>query len=625
MLEPHGENIILVVNDTPDQLELMRIVLCKAGYRVETAADGREALESARRARPDLIISDVTMPVMDGIELCRAVRRDEELSRTPILLVSALRYDTSSVVEGLRSGADDYLEAPYDAMHLVAKVARLIERARMEAHYREIVEGASDIIYTCDAENRLTSINKAGANFFGRDHLSLVGMPADELFKTNGHQPAIAESAAGESARSIYHARNVRDELRYFEAVTTPMNDAPNHAAGTRSTARDITERMQAEGQREQLQAYAVQTALEWRLTFNAIKFPVLIVDFAGKVRRLNLTAREVAGIGFKEIMGRTVETIGACQPWQEAAELVKLIKRSRQTENCQVRDETDGKTWDITGNLVLGFGADEESVILIARDITRRVELEASVRQSEMMSVMGALVAGVAHEVRNPLFGMSSVLDAFEMRFGNRSEYQRYTGILRDQLNRLNELMEELLEYGKPYKEEFFRGAMEDVLAHSIRSCKSLAESSNVNIVTNIDGDLPSVMMERRRLPKVFMNIIENAIRHSPAEAEVAVSVKKICKDDQTWIDCTVQDSGPGFKAEDLPRIFEPFFTRRRGGTGLGLSIVQRIVEEHKGVITVGNRPEGGASVTVSLPAAAAALSKAAEATGGEKQDSAC
>ncbi|MEJ7575679.1 MAG: PAS domain S-box protein [Pyrinomonadaceae bacterium] len=625
MLELHGENIILVVNDTPDQLELMRIVLCKAGYRVETAADGREGLKSAQRERPDLIISDVMMPVMCGIELCRAVRRDDELTRTPILLVSALRYDTSSVVEGLRSGADDYLETPYDAMHLIAKVARLIERARMEAHYREIVEGASDIIYTCDAENRLISINKAGANLFGREQSSLIGVRVSELFEANGYKQSNGELKSGEPVRSIYHARNARGELRYFEAVTTPMHDAQNHATGTRSAARDITDRKQAEEQRAQLQAYAVQTALEWRLTFNAIKFPVLIVDFAGKVRRLNLAARELAGIGFKEIMGRAVETIGICQPWQESAELVKLIRKSRQTQNCQVRDEADGKSWDITGNLVPGFGDDEESVILIARDITWRVELETSMRQSEMMSVMGSLVAGVAHEVRNPLFGMSSVLDAFEVRFGNRVEYQRYTGILRDQLNRLNELMEELLEYGKPYKEEFFRGAIEDVLAHSIRSCKSLAERSNVNIVSSIDGDLTPVMMERRRLPKVFMNVIENAIRHSPAEAEVAVCVKKICKENLMWIDCTVQDSGPGFKAEDLPRIFEPFFTRRRGGTGLGLSIVQRIVEEHKGMIAVGNRPEGGAFVTVSLPAAAAVVATKGEVLGGEKQDSAC
>ena len=90
-----------------------------------------------------------------------------------------------------------------------------------------------------------------------------------------------------------------------------------------------------------------------------------------------------------------------------------------------------------------------------IAQDISKRAELEASLRQSEMMSLLGSLVAGVAHEVRNPLFGISSILDAFETRFSDRTEYLRYTNVLRDEIGRLTVLMEELLEYGKPFRGE--------------------------------------------------------------------------------------------------------------------------------------------------------------------------
>src|SRR5258708_3943269 len=115
------------------------------------------------------------MPRADGIELCRRIRGDSELRSTPILLVSAHRKDAQSAVEGLEAGADDYLEAPYDPMHLIAKVARLIERARLEEHYREIVEQASDIIYTHDLDGRLTSINAAGAAFLRSTPENLMG------------------------------------------------------------------------------------------------------------------------------------------------------------------------------------------------------------------------------------------------------------------------------------------------------------------------------------------------------------------------------------------------------------------------------------------------------------------
>ncbi len=108
---------------------------------------------------------------------------------------------------------------------------------------------------------------------------------------------------------------------------------------------------------------------------------------------------------------------------------------------------------------------------------------------------------------------------------------------------------------------------------------------------------------MDRRRLTQVFQNLLDNAVRHAPPQSAVIVEAELMRVDGERWIDCRVRDAGPGFRPEDLPRIFEPFFTRRRGGTGLGLSIVQRIVEDHGGRIGAGNRAEGGAVVTVRLP----------------------
>lgn len=161
------KDTILLINDSPDQQELMSTLLSMAGYRIQTAGDGREGLDVARQERPSLVISDVVMPRGDGIELCRAIRAEGGLHSTPILLLSAERVDTKSAVEGLEAGADDYLEVPFDPMRLVAKVARLVERSRSEAALREseerfrvLVEGVRDYaIFMLDTEGRATSWN----------------------------------------------------------------------------------------------------------------------------------------------------------------------------------------------------------------------------------------------------------------------------------------------------------------------------------------------------------------------------------------------------------------------------------------------------------------------------------
>jgi diguanylate cyclase (GGDEF)-like protein/PAS domain S-box-containing protein len=174
-----GDTTVLVVDDTPDRLDFMGVLLRQAGYRVLTSGDGAEGLEVARRERPLLIISDVMMPRVSGIELCRRLRADAELSSVSILLVSAMRRDDASAVEGLRAGADDYLEAPFDPMRLVAKTARLVERARLEAVLRESEEryalaarGANDGLWDWDLRNDEV--------YYSARWKEMLGLSADE-------------------------------------------------------------------------------------------------------------------------------------------------------------------------------------------------------------------------------------------------------------------------------------------------------------------------------------------------------------------------------------------------------------------------------------------------------------
>src|SRR5215213_5756950 len=190
---------VLAVNDEPKVLELLTVLLEHEGYKVLTAAGGQRALELAAAAEPDIVVSDVVMPEMDGLEFCRRLKQNPQTSGIPVLLASAVRTGKRNSLHALKAGADDYLEMPFRRQELLVKVARLTERHRVERHYREIVEQAADIIYTRDMEGRLTSINEAGARFFGRPAAELVGAPLSALL---GEEAAAADIVEAEEQAS---------------------------------------------------------------------------------------------------------------------------------------------------------------------------------------------------------------------------------------------------------------------------------------------------------------------------------------------------------------------------------------------------------------------------------------
>jgi signal transduction histidine kinase len=234
-------------------------------------------------------------------------------------------------------------------------------------------------------------------------------------------------------------------------------------------------------------------------------------------------------------------------------------------------------------------------------------LDLEQTLRRKEAMSAMGALVAGVAHEVRNPLFGISSTLDALAARLGADTAATPYLATLRGEAQRLSQLMSQLLDYGRPVTPGLVPEPLGPILEEAVRSCESLAAGAGVRVEASRDVPALPVSMDRPRLVQVFQNLIQNSIQHTPADERVLVAVRAEAWHGRRGLRCTIRDFGPGFDPEDLGRLFQPFFTRRRGGTGLGLSIVQRIVEEHSGHVEAGNHVEGGGVVSVWLPAAGA------------------
>ena len=237
-----------------------------------------------------------------------------------------------------------------------------------------------------------------------------------------------------------------------------------------------------------------------------------------------------------------------------------------------------------------------------IIHDVPEQIQLERARAEVEAGAQrLGAVAVGVAHEVRNPLFGISSTLDAFRARFGERPEFQPYLEVLGEQVERLSRLMRDLLEYGKPARTERVPGDLARVVTQALGGCRPVAEQHGVRLARTGPATGPAVRMDAARLQQLLQNLVENGVQHSPKDGQVLVAVE--VRREAGEVTLTVSDEGPGFRAEDLPRVFEPFFTRRQGGTGLGLAIAQRVVAEHEGRLTAANGPAGGAHLTVTLP----------------------
>jgi PAS domain S-box-containing protein len=467
------------------------------------------------------------------------------------------------------------------------------------------LEQTADHVFVTDREGRILYANPAFERHTGFTREEIVGT-TPRILKSGRHPPEFYEGlwtslVAGEVFRGVVVNGKKSGELYYEDKTIAPIRDPGGRITHFVSVGRDITDRRHAEEAQARLQQAISRSALEWRATFDAVDSPILIVDAQGRISRPNRAARDLAGKPYSAIMGCRVEEAGEGPLWTAFARASEAALSGTDQASRSVEDASSGRTWDVGASPLAGEGASPTGAIVLARDVTDLVRLQDSLRRSETMAEIGRFVAGVAHEVRNPLFGISATVDAMELEFGGREEFREFGAHLRDEVERLSALMQDLLEYGGPRPAQLARDSLADVLVRARGSCGTSGRTAGVTVRIEAAPDLPQVDIDRQRMVLVFKNLIENAIQHSPAGSEVVVRAR--VSDEARLVECAIEDSGPGFRDEDLPRVFEPFFTRRKHGTGLGLAIAYSIVLGHGGEVVARNRAQGGAAVVVRLP----------------------
>lgn len=313
----------------------------------------------------------------------------------------------------------------------------------------------------------------------------------------------------------------------------------------------------------------------------------------------VNRQLAEMLGYLPEELIGKPVVECVA----PEDRDKVSMAIRSGHTGGSEHRAQRkDGYTFPVETRARAMSYRGRPLRVTAVRDVSERTRLEAELRQRETLAAVGSLVVGVAHEVRNPLFSLSAALDALEAGSSAPGEDDELKGLLRSQVLRLSNLMQDLLDYGRPPRLRLARGGLHEPVRRAARSCERLASEAGVSLGLEIPGGLPELDLDPGRMEQVFENLIANAVQHSPRAATVRVAARPV-EGPLRGVSLTVADEGPGVAPDDLGRVFEPFFSRRQGGTGLGLPIAHRLVEAHGGTLSAANRREGGAVFTVFLP----------------------
>ncbi|GAB4303426.1 MAG: PAS domain-containing sensor histidine kinase [Desulfuromonadia bacterium] len=236
--------------------------------------------------------------------------------------------------------------------------------------------------------------------------------------------------------------------------------------------------------------------------------------------------------------------------------------------------------------------------VTLTIRDETERERLRAEMMRLDRLASLGKLSAGIAHEVRNPLTGVSLLLDDLHDRMASHPDDAQLIVRALSEIERVERLITSLLTYAAPPAPSFVLGDLNGAIREVILFFRKGLEGAGIGLVTTLDP-LPPVSFDRDAMRQVFINLLKNAQEALTRGGTIVISSRH--RDQEVVV--TICDDGPGIDPEDIPVVFEPFFTRKGAGTGLGLSITQRIVEEHGGTISVVSAAGEGTCFEIRLP----------------------
>lgn len=463
--------------------------------------------------------------------------------------------------------------------------------------WRQTFDSIPEMVTVHDRTGRIVASNTSTLQFADMTEREVTGATLGQVLGRCPEQEEMLSEciATGVSPKSAVH----RTRGRIHRVQVTPLRDDEGRTAGCVRVARDVTSRWRTEQRLEQSEE-------RYRDLAEHANDIIYTHDLDGRFLYINRAAVRILGYSQEDFSRLRFWDVVAPESVPKARAYVDgLLQGEPQDEQIELHMScADGTVAvvQLRAN-VLPRSGQNDIIHGIARDVTTETELTAQLMQAERLASVGTLIAGIAHELNNPLTTISGYAELLESQLVD-SAHSRAAATLADEAARCRTMAKNLLNFARQTDERpakfplngLVRGVL-DLRAYDLRA-------ASIQVETSLQEELPPIVADHGQIQQVVYNLVDNAYYEMQQQGGGTIRAETWAEDEMVCL--SVTDTGPGLAEDVIDRIFEPFFTTkpRGAGTGLGLSICRRIVESHGGSITAEN-VEGGARFTLRLPVA--------------------
>jgi two-component system sensor histidine kinase HydH len=326
----------------------------------------------------------------------------------------------------------------------------------------------------------------------------------------------------------------------------------------------------------------------------------LIATDKEGKIAFYNSAAERITGLNLSEAQGKDPDIILPNRFCGLTESLDRGESISEKEMECEFTEDRIVPV-SVSASKIINEEGQFVGQVLIIRDLGEVRRLQGEIRRKEKLAAIGGLAAGVAHEIRNPLSSIKGIATYFKNKFDENSSDKEMAGVMIQEVDRLNRVISELLEFARPPEIKLKKTDVNSLIEHSVRLIEKEASSKDIAIKLDLSQQPLPAEIDSDRFSQCLLNLYLNSLQ--AMEKGGQLSIKDSLTDDSHII-IEIKDTGSGIKAENLNKIFDPYYTTKTKGTGLGLAIVHKIIEAHNGNIKVRSAPGQGTTFIIGIPA---------------------